>query len=606
MLPVASITINALSGLAKDVRAPIAAVPIVARLRPRTYGVNGVAAGYRPSTKSVRLYAPARVKLEFQEDPSGTPAPAAGAPAPVAPVNTQLKGGLDVSAQESVALLHVANEAGTIIASGRGRIVLNDLPPGFYSLRLISPEGVVVSEVIESPRPGSARRVSLSAAPVMSPAMQYLTELTGFQREPDGSISPSETVGPTFFLKTSTVLALAAAAQLEPGSGYGFHLRRVPLPGFHQLVGADATSGLHLVFGDERHEGFWNSARVLDLTSGEAMEMSDAGRDSPLLKSFALAASVGPRNIGIQWPGHAAVIPCFVLPGRVTLIVVTREMDGSVEIHQYMPLSGVAASSASSYPASAGRDPYHGGSAFAVIRRIEYMQRTFAHGRVSPLKPDVQLLVDDKWVDPIAGCLGGYLAMRMRMTDGLNTATANLVRYFGELPDAHILRGVSLVALDRLEEAAGEFRKAVDTGVPIFREGATLLADLARSVGVGEQMQAVAPAGTPDVVANELPLEGSLKEALIALSGRLAGGQPWSMWLTESDSRESAPASADRLHNILRSLKQRGVEDPDLNLMLAVLDGDLSALKAAHAAGANVNITDTELLERYAHLLRDV
>ncbi len=119
-------------------------------------------------------------------------------------------------------------------------------------------------------------------------------------------------------------------------------------------------------------------------------------------------------------------------------------------------------------------------------------------------------------------------------------------------------------------------------------------------------MQAVAPAGTPDVVANELPLEGSLKEALIALSGRLAGGQPWSMWLTESDSRESAPASADRLHNILRSLKQRGVEDPDLNLMLAVLDGDISALKAADAAGANVNITDTELLERYAHLLRDV
>ena len=581
VLPVASITINALTGLAKDIRAPIESVPIVARLRPRTYGLNGVATGYAPTKKSVRLYAPARVKLDFQEDPPGARAIAPVAPGPIAPMNRLMKGDLDVSAQESVALLQVANEAGTIIAAGRGQLVLRDLPAGFYSLRLISPEGVVVSEVVESPRPGGTRQVSLAAPPVATPAMQYLTELAGFEKKRDGSISPSETVGPTYFLKTSTVLALAAAAQLEPGSPYGFHLRKVPLPGFHQLVGMDASSGLHLVFGDERHEGFWNSARVLDITEGERREMSHEGQDSQLLTSFALATSVGPRDIRIQWPGHAAVIPCYVLPGRVTLFVVTREMDGSVEIHQYMPLSGVPGSGAPVYPASAGRDPNYGGSAFAVIRRIEYMQRTFATGRVSPLKPDVQLLLDDKWVDPIAGCLGGYLAMRMGMTDRLNIATANLVRYFGELPDAHILRGAYLASVDRFEEAGGEFRKAVDTGIPIFREGATLLANIA------------------------LPLEGSLREMLLGLSARLAGGQPWSMRLSESGSLESAPASADRLHKILRILKQRGVDDPDLNLMLAVLDGDISALKAAHAAGANVNVTDSELLARYADLLPD-
>jgi len=332
-------------------------------------------------------------------------------------------------------------------------------------------------------------------------------------------------VGPTYFLKTSTVLALAAAAQLEPESPYGYHLRKVPLQGFHQLVGADATSGVQVVFGDERNEGFWDFVRVVDIANGETREVSLGGAWDPFPNSFALATAAGPRHIGIEWSGHSTVIPCYVLPGRVTLLVVTREMDGSVEIHQYMPLSGRPDSTAPAYPASAGRDPYHGGSAFAAIRRIEYMQRTFAHGRVSPLKPDVQLLLDNKWLDPIAGCLGGYLAMQMRMTDGLNIATANLARYFGELPDGHLLRCISLIAVSQHEEAANELRKVIEIGVPIFRDGAMLLADLAR----------------------RLPLDESIKVVLTSLPARLAGGQPWSMWPNDRDSREAAPTHDDRL-----------------------------------------------------------
>jgi hypothetical protein len=334
-----------------------------------------------------------------------------------------------------------------------------------------------------------------------------------------------------------------------------------------------------VVLGDELHEGFWNRARVLDVTSGEAREMPNGGLDSPLGTSFALGTSVGRRDIAIEWPGHTAVMPCYILPGRVTLFVVTRESDGSVEIHQYMPLSGVRDSSAPAYPDFAGRDPYHGGSAFAVIRRIEYMQRTFAHGRVSPLEPDVQLLVDDKWVDPIAGCLGGYLAIRMRMTERLDVATSNLVRYFGVLPDAHVLRGMVLRTMGRHEDAADEFREAIQIGIPIFREGVTFLADM------------------------PLPSEGNAKQMLIAFAARMTSGQPWSMRLSESDSDGSASFSADPLYNALRLLKQRGIDDPDVNLMLAVLENDTFALDAAIAAGANVHITSTALLDRYAHLL---
>ncbi len=46
--------------------------------------------------------------------------------------------------------------------------------------------------------------------------------------------------------------------------------------------------------------------------------------------------------------------------------------------------------------------------------------------------------------------------------------------------------------------------------------------------------------------------------------------------------------------------------DRDVDLMLAAIDGDTSALKAALDAGVNLDITDGQLLQRYAHLLREI
>ena len=168
------------------------------------------------------------------------------------------------------------------------------------------------------------------------------------------------------------------------------------------------------------------------------------------------------------------------------------------------------------YPTYNARDPQYHDTNFAAIRRIEYMQRTAAQGRISPLKPDIELLLYDKWVDPIAGCLGTYLALRMGITNGLGVATSNLVRYFGGLPDSHVLRGMFLLRSGSLMEALGQFREAIDIGLPVFREGMTLLRDKGQS----------------------LYLEHGVKERMDAMSVGLAGGQPWSMKLTESHSQD--------------------------------------------------------------------
>lgn len=596
VLPIACIKINTFSGTAHVEGPPISKLPIVVKLRPRIYGINGSAAGFKPIiAKEVRLYNQARVKLEFEANPPGPPPtgpiplgepaiPSSNVIPPASPIplgepailplnatppdvytfvphqrsepplltsavpfNKTLRGGLQVLACESLALLQVANEAGTILKTARGQITLNDLPLGFYSLRMISPEGIVVSEVIESPKLDGMRIVELFTDSAKSPAMDFLAEFAELKRAADGSISPSESIGPTFFLKLSTTLALAAAAQLEDDSGFGHKLRMVPLSTFHELTSDDAVNGLHLVFGDELNAGFWNSATVFDIVAESEREMYFEGllgrngypirpyaiyrhikRDENSIRSFAIDCQTGSRTVRIKWNGHVTDIPCFVLPGRVTLIVITRELDGSIEVHQYMPLTRLAESLDYGYPILNARDPQYRTSNFSAIRRIEYMQRAMAHGRISPLKPDVELLLKNKWNDPIAGCLGSYLALRMGMIDDLESATENLVRHFGELPDSHVLRGMFLLKMNLINEASNQFRQAFNIGPPIFREGVSLLEGLDKS----------------------LYLTQELKMHIAEMSAGLASGQLWCIKSTKENWYDSASLKSGALTTI--------------------------------------------------------
>lgn len=56
---------------------------------------------------------------------------------------------------------------------------------------------------------------------------------------------------------------------------------------------------------------------------------------------------------------------------------------------------------------------------------------------------------------------------------------------------------------------------------------------------------------------------------------------------------------ANTTHEKLKSLKAKGIHDPDVDLFLAVFDNDVDRLKAALKEGANPNVTDTEVLRRH-------
>ena len=55
----------------------------------------------------------------------------------------------------------------------------------------------------------------------------------------------------------------------------------------------------------------------------------------------------------------------------------------------------------------------------------------------------------------------------------------------------------------------------------------------------------------------------------------------------------------------LNYLKSTGIEDPNIDLFLAVIDGDVSRAEKALKAGADVHTTDTTLLQKYEEELKN-
>jgi hypothetical protein len=148
-------------------------------------------------------------------------------------------------------------------------------------------------------------------------------------------------------------------------------------------------------------------------------------------------------------------------------------------LHQYMPLLPSSSTSVMDLANPLFRDPLFSASRFPAIRRIELMQRLATAGRVTPTLPDIEALLYDKWRDPIAGCLGGYLLVRMGRRNDLDIPTQNLTTYFSGLSDSHVLRGAWL-ELNDTKAALRSYRAALDRGLPVFSDGLALLRDAIR------------------------------------------------------------------------------------------------------------------------------
>jgi hypothetical protein len=498
----AKLLVTDLSGLVESVAPPLAD-PIPLDLMPRTYGLRTEAVGYRPLQRltKVDFYESCVVDIPLAPEDAASSEPDAqvitrgdGGQHLVFYVargdqNTlptdDATGSLEIRAHDPLAWLELATSAGEPLKSGAHSLWATGLKPHFYRASLLSPDGSRSEQLVEVVA-GKTTHIELVPPPAqMSATLAWALADGGFKRDKYGVIQPSEAVGSAYFLKLSTLLALAAGAATDTDQTYGAKLRKLGVPSFDEAAGRDKfasgepTGGAYLLVGDEFAEilpaaqSIWYDAQMVCAPTGNSP--LNSGWQSPLnllpaAPAIAFAAvrlPPGPHGLRLQMrTGTAITLPVTVMPGWMALLVITRETNQAFEFHHYqMPLHEMPEL----------RQHREESTAFAALRRVELLQRMVQAGRLTPTRPDVELLLYDKWRDPIAGCLGGYLLHRSGKHQEMQRPAENLVRYFPWLPDSHLLLALAREHSGALEAAKEGIRESLRRGLPVFRDGLVAL-----------------------------------------------------------------------------------------------------------------------------------
>lgn len=459
-------------------------------------------------------------------------------------------GRLTVSSPDRHAQIELLDARKQVEEIGFGRLENLLLVPGIYRVRLRLPGAPAVERTIEV-RAGSRQAVRMGTPPARleSRHLDLLRPLDVLE-ESGGQVEflrPAEALGPVGGARLASLLAFAAYAAQQPAGGD--HLRRFGVDPV--LLPPGSASGLLALVGSAAAEGpelgrFLNES-FLRIRGADGVVVNEG--TFAILHGLPAAAQ---RSIPLREPGslHAELhLPGFAptryalaaLPDRLTLLVAVAELDGSVEVQQYL------------IPAP-GRPPlfpeYVGG--LDDFRRLELAQSFYAAGDRQAARrmidrhdiegdggniESLSKLLDGKWLNPLLGCLAGYILVRQgeaaklvgRLSGGaadvledpegpaaeaargqrpIHSALRNLLTFFPELPDVHVLAGLS----DPVEERrSGHFERALRRGLPIFGEGARALADWSRRQSV------------------RLPFE--MREPL----ARLLPGSPWTAWEAGED-----------------------------------------------------------------------
>lgn len=152
------------------------------------------------------------------------------------------------------------------------------------------------------------------------------------------------------------------------------------------------------------------------------------------------------------------VISLTVLNGRLATLVAQVEPEG-LRLYQYHPALQAASASTP-----------------AALRRLEYLERSLLGGHLDAAKPLAIEIAETAADDPFAGCLCGYVLLRLGMFDELNKVIEKVVTVAPGLSDIYILRGEHAAATGGTV-GRQSFADATATGIPVFAEGLTRLVE---------------------------------------------------------------------------------------------------------------------------------
>jgi hypothetical protein len=476
VVSVAEVTVLDEAAEAVQKKSQLAGLPVEFTLPPRTYALHVTAPEYDKAVARppIELYASCEIPLELGRaaaaapEPGGNGAGTRGLDQPLATAT------LTVRTNDPLAPVEVADETGRVLQVSNGGASLSELAPGFYRVRLTPPGGAVDERLVEL-APGAEETVDLEAT-AASPAVQELVDTIDAPVHDDNTVEVSESGGPIASPEISTILTLAAGAAIHDEAKDGDVLRRLGLGALKDQLDPAAETGVYVVLGHDSKDPneaktYFSGLKLRVWKIGEPIpEMFESVAVSPHaagIAEYATSPTPGSYWLSLEPPdGKPMVLALALLPKRLTLLTVEVQ-SALTKIYQYSP---------SLIPdSSSGAD---------ALRRVELLERIMLDGRLDAGYELAQQLLARQVNNPLAGCLAGYLYLRLGRTAELEETVKNLTTRFPGLSDVHVIGGEFEAAAGRSAEAKAAFAKAIEVGVPIFGEGLTRLLEGMRTYEV--------------------------------------------------------------------------------------------------------------------------
>jgi hypothetical protein len=370
------------------------------------------------------------------------------------------------------------------------------LMAGHYELEVKDADGWTVRRQSIEARPGSEQTIDLTPAP--TPLHEEIL------RAVPGADFSESFGGPLADQDPALWLALLGAARIvrRPHDDGDFSkLKDLPHLPLEQLVQVlPGGSALYLLVGLEENGG---SLHVGHSTMGNPIpyrwERVKTVRGFQHLSHHAAPMSPGPGLLSLSL-GKISIITLATafLPNRATLVTVTQDRHGSLQVHQMMlPMGHLVDELPAEVRDRAYFEDEQGRSRTRSVKFIVQAQRAFRQRQEmnpenQPRTRELESLLYGKWLDPVMAALASYELLRRGKREHLVEVADNMQTYFSGLPDSGALARLVIEATPSRTELSpnnlDRFNRLVARaasprrGWPLFLDGLAAFEDNERNL----------------------------------------------------------------------------------------------------------------------------